>query len=233
MRAEFFSDLLNVEAGDRISLNRNEYHHLLNVARSKVGEHLVLLDGGGRVVRGIIEGIDSKFITILVQVKEIKNRIHKIDLAVGLCKKESMEVILKQSVELGINRFIPLRTDFSQKNFIKKERIKKIMISSLKQSNSYLLPNVSNISSLEELDFSLYENIFCLSLKKNSAVQCCHKKRQSSLILIGPEGGLSEGEEEWISRCSGAISFIHFPCYILRASTAVATALGWVFAHRD
>lgn len=135
MRAEYFPQLSQLKNSDTLTLNNREHHHLISVARIQEKEPIMLLDGKGTVATGLIRSIDSKETFIEITFIEKKEKPHHISIAMGLCKKEAMEIALKMSVELGVNEFIPLKTSFSQKNFIKEERVERVLISSLKQSN--------------------------------------------------------------------------------------------------
>ncbi|MCY4644796.1 MAG: RsmE family RNA methyltransferase [Bacteriovoracales bacterium] len=236
MRAEYIFNLADFDIEDVITLDADQTHHLSHVIRIKKDKTIFLFDGQGLFGRGIIESITHQSVSIRLQSKEQKNRPHLTDLALGVPKKTDFDLSLKIAVELGVNQLIPLKTDFSQKNFIKKERLEKIFISSLKQSNAYFFPKVFETTVWEKIDLSPYDHIFCFSLKRSDTIQkensmnLVKNPTYRNLIVIGPEGGLSEREEKALAQCP-QLFFVNLPSYILKTTTAIPTALGWIFSH--
>ena len=227
MRAEYVSNLGNIDVDEIIVLEKN--HHLLNVARIREGGLITLFDGKGLQSLGIIKEINRENISVCIQSKEMKIRPHHIDVAIGTCKREACELIMKMAVELGVNRLIPLKTEFSQKIFLKKERQERLLISALKQSNAFWIPEVTTLSSFDDFNFSYYDNIFYFNLQRGNSMPQKKKRDTKSLILIGPEGGLAPREEESLLQYSN-LFLVHFPTYILRTTTAMPTAMGRIFA---
>jgi 16S rRNA (uracil1498-N3)-methyltransferase len=105
------------------------------------------------------------------------------------------------------------------------DRYQKILISALEQSNNPYLPEIHLLSSLKEIPFSQYENLYTFSPQENkySAKQFSIEK---SLILIGPEGGFSTEEEGYLVEKNSLL--IKLPLPILRAKTATILAVGFL-----
>ena len=228
MRAEYVCDLGDFAVGDRVYLERKTHRHLVHIARVRLGEELLLLDGRGLSAQGVVESVERGQVVISLQAKESRTPWHEIDLAMGLCKKDALDLGLRMAVELGVRKFIPLRTEFSQKHFIRSERVERILISALKQSNAYFFPQVGEVMELAALDFSVYREVFCFSLGRGGDASPARSLDGGrGMVLIGPEGGLSEREEAVLASCE-RISFVRLPTNILRSTTALAAAMGYV-----
>ena len=228
MRAEYVCDLGDFALGDRVYLEHKAHRHLVHIARIRPGEELLLLDGRGLSARGVVESVAGGEVVIVLQAKESRTPLHEIDVAMGLCKRDALDLSLRMAVELGVRKFTPLRTEFSQKHFIRPERVERILLSALKQSNAYFFPQVGEVMELAGLDFSVYREVFCFSLSGGGEVSPARSLDGGrGMVLIGPEGGLSEREEAMLASCE-RISFVRLPTNILRATTALAAAMGHV-----
>jgi 16S rRNA (uracil1498-N3)-methyltransferase len=200
----------------------------LQVVRVKLGEEVLVLNGEGLKALTKISSISKQQIELTVTTCELIERSHQISLAIANPKKDAFEDILKIAVELGVQNIFPLKSDFSQFDYLKSDRVDRILESALVQSNNAYFPQLHNQQSLEhflkEVNLPLY---FCNSKQSlNSPLQ---KSLGDKVILIGPEGGFSPREEALILSKPGVIS-IHMPTPIQRAPTAVASSIGYLLS---
>lgn len=200
-------------------------HHLIKVLRVKIGADLLILDGNGSVSQVcIVQILKNELIFELISTKK-EERKHLIDLAVGVTKKDALELILKISCELGINKIYLLETEFSQRIKINEDRLKKLMVSGIEQSNNPFLP-VLEVIPFNRFDHSDYEQIYLCSTFSESDKEIKFSEGKK-VIFIGPEGGFSEDEETML-KSKENISVIQLNTYILRSPTAVAATVGHV-----
>ena len=194
-------------------------HHAVDVLKMKAGDEVLLLDGLGKSSLSKIAKTSKKKIEI--KRGEIKST-EKIDRygSVALLKKDAMELVLRQSVELGVTNLIIVRCDRSQNYKINEKRNKQILISALEQSNNCFLPKIQYMSMNDFLEtFSRKVTVLCTeSLGKKKC-----SPRKNSLILVGPEGGFSERELSLFNELEVSQFKISRP--IMRAETA------FVFSH--
>ncbi len=97
---------------------------------------------------------------------------------------------------MGVSRIIPLITQYSVPEKIRQDRDLKIMISALKQSGRFTLPElddptpfdilIKNLSNRGILLHNEHKLPYLMSLKR--------LKREDVTLCIGPEGGFSEEE---------------------------------------
>ena len=217
MRAVFVENFLN--ENKLVELDKKKTHHFVNVLRVKSGDKILVLDGKG--ARAITEfHVENKNkATLKYELVELveENSIH-FDIAIGKLKKEALDLSLKMATELGCRKIYITNTDYSQSYPFNHERAMKLLISSLEQSNNCYLPSLEEVN-LEDLDLNIYE-LTPSKIFKTIALD-------KILLIIGPEGGLSEREEDLLSTNDNSIP-IKIDSPIMRAPTAMACAMGYV-----
>jgi 16S rRNA (uracil1498-N3)-methyltransferase len=193
----FFSP--DIRIGDFV-FNREESKHISRVLRKKNGDELHLTNGKGYIFAGkIIDDNPSKCLVHLSGSKLIhKNKPFYLHIAVAPTKNMGrFEWFLEKATEIGIDEITPIACDHSERIHINAERLEKVMIAALKQSQQFWLPKLNPLRPLKEMlkdafngqKFIAYvdpENL--LSLKS-----ACIPK-QDSIVLIGPEGDFSIDE---------------------------------------
>jgi 16S rRNA (uracil1498-N3)-methyltransferase len=221
MRALFHPEIL----AEQILLSGDEAHHFIKVLRLEVGENVLLLDGKGTIATAEVTSVTKKEMNLTVHSKKFIPSDNKIHLAIGIVKKEALEEILKASVEMGIKKLYLIRTQFSQPIFEWTERYQKLLIGALEQSNNPYLPEIKILSSIKELPLTDYINLYTFSSQK-SYTEENNFSLEKSLILIGPEGGFSSDEENFLIEKNSQL--INLPLPILRAKTATILAVGYL-----
>ncbi len=207
---------------------KNESAKHLQVVRVKLDDEILVLNGVGARAYTKIVNISKTQVDLFVSRVEESVRCHSINLAIANPKKEAFEDILKISVEMGVVNIFPLKSDYSQYDFIKNERVERIIESALVQSNNAFLPIIhEQVSLLQFLD-QLNTPLFFLNSRPMGNVKI-NKSFDEITLLIGPEGGFSLSEEELITSKAGVIS-IHMPTPIQRAPTAVASSIGYLLS---
>jgi len=212
-----------------INLIGDELKHLF-VLRLRVGEKIIITNGKGLSAISSLKSI-SKNIAILSPQEYFINSgelAYPLGLAIGILdNRERFEFTLEKSIELGISDFYPLITDFTQKKTIQKTRLEAKAISALKQSHRSNLTTIHPPISLQKL-FSEQNKFDTIILADYNGVKPeLTKLFKSSLVLIGPEGGFSYNEIEFIKNQKSAKS-INIANRRLRAETAAILAVGLV-----
>lgn len=225
MRAIFhpFEDLTK----DDILVIEDDRAHHLNVVRVKVDEVVKIFNGKGKNAKGIIKAISKNKIQISILQLDQELPLHRLSLAIALPKKDAFEDILKMAVELGVEKIYPLKSEFSQYEFIQNERIDRLLESALIQSNNSYFPIISKQQSLGQF-LESYPGKVAFFNSQNSTIRHLTKNIELT-ILIGPEGGFSSKEIDQI-RSRPEILEIHLPTPILRAPTAVAASIGYLLS---
>jgi 16S rRNA (uracil1498-N3)-methyltransferase len=207
-------------------LDGKKAQHLIHVARVKLEEEIKILDGTGYSYLAKVLNIKKKVIELEVLEKnESKPTKLNITVSLGLTKKESFELSIKQLVEIGIQNINILSTDYSQRYEIKEERIESIIESAMEQSNEANYPIIKFQNFDEYLENEKNEIIYFSSIGTKNKDLIVDKNKKYSL-LFGPEGGLSRKEESKIIDIGSTV--IHLPTNIMRTSTAVNFCSGYI-----
>ena len=180
-------------------LPEEESAHCIRVMRMKKGDQITSTDGKGNFYKAMIAEPDAKKCGIVVQEKEsVSPPDYNIHIAIAPTKNiDRMEWFTEKAVELGIQQISFLHCNHSERLVLKMERIEKIAISAMKQSQKAFLPYIYPLISFKEFAAKNIEGQkFVAHLEdgekkhlKNAALP-----KNNYTILIGPEGDFSEQE---------------------------------------
>lgn len=204
--------------------------HHLNVVRVKIGEELLLLNGKGFALKAKIKSVNKQEVSLQVLERLSKSPTHNLSLAIANPKKEAFEDIIKMAVELGIRNIYPLKSDFSQYDYVPSERVDRIIESALIQSNNYFKPVIHPQQKLENFLLNTSVKIYFFnSLVGQTEEELRVNESENGLLLIGPEGGFKKEEIELIRNSLNSHE-IHLSTPILRAPTALCTGVGFLLS---
>ena len=223
----------NLICGKTTQLDKNTSSHLVRVLRTKAETPVILFNGDG--FDYLCKTLNTHPKKTLVAVEEkikINNESNLfITLIQGLSRLDRMETTIQKSVELGANKIIPVLCQHSNTKLTEDKRQKKlahwpkVAISACEQSGRSILPEISEISSLNKIDSLLNPDALKIILnpetkKSLKEINITQNKGNSSAIeiFIGPEGGLSEDEITHLQ--SLQFQNICFGPRILRTETA-------------
>jgi 16S rRNA (uracil1498-N3)-methyltransferase len=209
-------------AGD-VTIGGEELHHAVRVVRVREGEEVELFDGQGHAASGIVQSSGSEGLVVRVE-KPIDSRESPIgvDLAMAIIQLEKFELVLQKATELGVRSIIPIVTDRvevrPERYRSKQERWEKIVFEATKQSGRAVIPKLEAASKFDEIvNRDGIKIIFDADVAPTSVLS-----PQSSVLLIGPEGGWSE-REITLARDRGCV-FEQLGPRRLRAETAAIVA---------
>ncbi len=189
--------------GSEVELSPEEAHHVRDVLRLKPGASIVLLDGAGGKAPALVCSVTKQRVSVRVFTCEAAApRALPVTLAVALIKR-GFEDVVRQAVEIGIERIVPLVTERCVPGLkLKRERCLRVAREAAKQSGNVLLPVLEN-----PVDLRLFASRFqglgrarCLLAAQPGAplelLQAALQAEPPFAIVIGPEGGLTEAELE-------------------------------------
>lgn len=184
-------------------LPADESSHCARVLRRHEGDEVEVVDGKGFAYTCRIADANPRRVALEVVGKrsELPHWGRKITLAVAPTKNaDRMEWLAEKVVEMGIDRLVLLRTEHSERKVLKTDRLRRVMVSAMKQSLKATLPELSELT-----DFSDF-----LAFPDSSALQLiahCEDDKprvpiasrvpapgQDVVVLIGPEGDFSPEE---------------------------------------
>lgn len=221
--------------GEYVFVAGEDYNHIHNVLRMKIGEEILLCDEGDKEYLCTIESYDTEQEKVQVRVIDVFGNTRelptKITLFQGYPKGDKMESIVQKAIELGVYEVVPVMmkrcvVKLDEKKATKKvERLNAIALSAAKQSKRGMIPQIREVMSVDKaceyantMDLIIlpYENAEGMKYAKQVISQTVGKQHIG--IFIGPEGGFERQEVERIESIGGkTISLGH---RILRTETA-------------
>ena len=192
--------------GDIVILSHEDSYHIKRVMRMKLGEKIELVYQE-KAYLGQIESLDKQVQVKLVgELLSSNQHARSITLAQALVKEKKMDYILQKATELGVTEIIPFCAERSvvkadKKDEKRKIRWEKIVKEASEQSKRTSLVKVNPILSFKELcqlDNYDVKMICSVSEKQKNLKKLLSNTPNSAtmLFVIGPEGGLSDQEEQ-------------------------------------
>lgn len=226
-------------SGDNIYIEGDDFNHIKNVLRYRVGDGFIVCSDDGRAFDVTIMAFEDKkaVCKITAEIEDAAELPCRITLYQGLPKKDKMELIIQKAVELGASRIVPVmmkrtivKLDDEKKEAKKLERWNMIAYEAAKQSGRGIVPEVAKIVSYKEaLDLSK-ENVYNVipyekaeDIVNSGKVMKEAAKCDSVGVFIGPEGGIEEDELNLAMELG--VKPISLGHRILRTETAGLTAL--------
>ena len=216
-----------------ISLDEKASHHLARVLRVRVGDEVILFNGAGGEYTSVITRIDKKSVTVEVGVYSSQDRESalNIELAQGIARGEKMDMIIQKAVELGVKKITPLISERSQVKLAEERQEKRlqhwrsIVISACEQCGRNRLPEINAPMSLTTwLAQVQADKAFVLSPHLTEKLASAALSPAARIVvLIGPEGGLSESEVQ--QALAREFIPLNLGPRVLRTETATVSAL--------
>ena len=217
----YFSKELN---NNKFKLNNDDLYHITRVMRMKNGDNIEVVYNEEVY---ICELSITDIVEVIVKNKEESNNINDVEkvLIIPLLKEVKMDLILQKSTELGISKIIPVIMERSiiklkDKELKKIERWNKICKEASEQSKRVNIPIVTEVKTLKELENIDGLKIVCSTKEKDYTIKKYlndNKGYDKINIVIGPEGGISPKEEEYLN--SIGFKSISLGNYIMRVET--------------
>ncbi|MCR4744129.1 MAG: 16S rRNA (uracil(1498)-N(3))-methyltransferase [Lachnospiraceae bacterium] len=237
----FFAEPSNISDND-IYIEGNDYNHIKNVLRMKVGEVISIGDGiSDKEYRCHIEDFTENAVHCRLDfIKESGVELPvKVTLYQGLPKSDKMELIIQKCVELGVARIVPVECSRSvvrldaKKAASKVKRWQGISEAAAKQSRRAFIPEVASpikfsdaLKEAAETDIKLIPYELAENFDSTREIISKIKEGQSVSIFIGPEGGFSE--DEIAASLEKGFNSITLGRRILRTETAALVVLSWL-----
>ena len=241
MKRIFVEDLTS----DAIKISGGDANHLARALRARRGDRLTAVDGAGNCA--VVELIDFDKATITARrVSEIQRVAgeRQIILADCLPKQNRLDNIIEKATELGVDKIEPLISDrtIARPNALreksKRERWTRIAKEAAEQCARDTIPEIGNIRTLDEWlkeispldDDSLL--LFCWERETATTVRKILSGYRNLggtgkiFVLIGPEGGFSDGEARKI-KSSGGVS-VTLGRRVLKTDTAAISVLAMI-----
>lgn len=221
--------------GKNVCLEGEEFHHLANVMRARIGDSVCLFNGNGKFYFGKITQINKKNAEILIQNEQISQNEPKINLTIyqALAKGDKLSLVMQKITEIGASNLCLFESEFCdvKSNTGKQERLDNISISAAKQCGRASLVQTSGIFNIKQVAEQIKNyDAFYVAYEAEDGATLSNSlilnkgKLQNIAIMIGAEGGFSEKEIELLK--SSEAKIVSLGNRILRTETASIVCAG-------
>ena len=219
--------------GTTIDLPEAVAHHIA-VVRLAPGELITLFNGEGGEVQASIVSLAKRSVTAAVQThiaREVE-LAYAVTLAQALPEASKMDWIIEKAIELGAAGIVPLAAQRCVVRLSAERAEKKlahwqgIIVSASEQSGRNRLAQLDGLADYKQwISQPDQQRRILLSPRATESLAdwARHHPPQAVTLVIGPEGGLTN-EEEDAAQASGAL-FLAMGPRILRTETAGLAAL--------
>lgn len=196
-------------------------HQWHKVLRLRVGEELSLFDDYAEMLYRISEvKADETALIKVTEVKPKKSSKHVL-LAWSLLKKDKNDWVLQKATEIGVTHFAPILSERSEKTGFNIERATKIIIEAAEQCGRIDIPVIDDVRDLKSLINTFKDSYNLYACDERAEIVNLNNEDKAG-IIIGPEGGWSDAELEYMK--SAGVNSLVLGNLTLRAETAAVVA---------
>lgn len=181
-------------------LDAEESRHAVRVLRMSEDDQLTLTDGKGFFYTARITNANSKKCQFeILDKKETPKRNFHIHVAIAPTKNaDRIEWFIEKATEIGIDEISFILCKNSERKVINTDRVKKIVLSAMKQSQQALLPKLNEIVPFKKIVEAKVDQKFIGFVDPTNPIhlKTLVQPEKKYLILIGPEGDFSKEELE-------------------------------------
>ena len=226
---------------DRLLITDDELHHMTRVCRKQIGDSFCAVDGLGNMYTCELQNIDAHGAEAKILKKQERFGEPDIDLTIVQAppKGNRFDVVIEKGTEIGVTRFLPVRTTRSLAvSASKTERWRRISRAAMKQCGRSVWPSVydemdfrdalaeTHSSDLKIIAHESEHNNLLIEYLRGQEFQ---KPNLSAVVFIGPAGGFTE-EEIKTAKKNGCESVSLGPRR-LRSETAAIVAAALCISH--
>ena len=221
-----------LKSGSQVNLDPEQLNYVSRVLRLKTGFELTVFNGEGGEYSATVSELHKKAGTLVIgEFRDINNESPlNITLVQGISRGERMDYTLQKAVELGVTRIVPVFAERTVVN-LKDERLASRMLhwqgiirSACEQSGRNILPVLADAMPISEwLETDQSDCKLMLHAHATNSFREAPCSQGSISLLIGPEGGLSEDEQQ--KAMNSGFTGVRLGPRILRTETAGIAAL--------
>ena len=227
---------LDLSDGDTVDLDDRATHHVSRVLRLRSGDPVRLFNGRNGEYEAYLNQISRDGASAVVGRGSAISRESGISITLcqGIARGNRMDLVLQKSIELGVNKIIPVWTDRSTLRLDGKRLERRmqhwrgIIINACEQCGRNRIPEISYPVGLQEWLHTCIPADTKLVLDPDAGLSLSeiNTPERNIILLTGPEGGLSDGEKTRLAQAG--FSSIRLGKRILRTETASITAISCI-----
>ena len=210
--------------GAPVELDASQANYLGNVLRLEAGAELLIFDGrSGEWLARIADASKKRMkLTVERRTREPETA-PDVWLAFAPVKRAQTDWLVEKATELGAARLIPEMTRRTIAERVKLERLQAIAIEAAEQCGRTRLPEIDEPTALAQLLKGPDRALYFADEQGGEPVASAFRPGPAT-ILIGPEGGFTDGERALVHAAPNSVAISLGP-RILRAETAALAAL--------
>lgn len=228
--AHVFVDTLD----DRLDIGGPDGHHLARVLRLRAGEVVTVADGRGTWRAYDVAAVASSEVTLeAVDAPATEPQADpRLAVAFSLTKADKPELTIQKLTELGVDRILPVLAERSiarpvaDRTAVLAVRWRKVALGAARQCRRARLPDIAELTPLSAL--AGHPGLVVAEWGGGPADDVADPPGGELLVVVGPEGGLSDGEVETLRPWAR----LGLGPHVLRAETAALAAAAVVRAGR-
>lgn len=183
-----------------LELPQEEALHCIRVLRMNQGDEILITDGKGSFFHATITNAHQKHCSVEIVKEERCPKHWNFDLHIAFAPTKNIdrtEWFIEKATEIGIDHLTPLLCAHSERKQVKNDRLEKILVAAMKQSQKATLPNLDELTNFSEFIKTPFKGkkliAHCYNTEKRPLKEI-YSQNEDVLILIGPEGDFSEEE---------------------------------------
>ncbi len=183
-----------------MELPQEEAGHCVRVLRLKEGDMICLADGRGGFHDARITAVTGKRCLVHIESSRQQPALWRGHLHIAVAPTKLMdrnEWFVEKAVETGVDEITFLSTEHSERDTVKMERIEKIAVSAMKQSQKATLPALNGMTRFRDLVSRPFDgDRFIAHCDEGERVHLMDAMTpgRNTMVLIGPEGDFSPAE---------------------------------------
>ncbi len=194
---------------NNITFKSDDIFHITKVMRFKPGQNIQVVDSDThQSYLAVINSINPLNVSIQEPIKENSELSKDVTLFFALAKSDKMELVIQKATELGVKKVVLFQGErsvvkFSQDDFNRKlNRFITIAKEASEQCHRQYIPEINYESSITGINKHLCDkNFFAYELEAGQTTDMSsfiNDSDKSISIIIGPEGGFSSKEAEYL-----------------------------------
>ncbi len=195
----------NIKENNNLILANDDIYHITKVMRMKDDSKIEVVYNSKLYICSIL--LDKLPSVSIIKEEESLVKELNVTLVVPLLKEQKFDLILQKSTELGVCEIIPVNMERclvkqSDREEKKVERWNKICKEAAEQSKRTSIPVVTPVKNLKDLVNMEGLKVVCSTSEKANNIKkflTVNNKYDKIIIVVGPEGGISNNEEEFLA----------------------------------
>ncbi|MEN9325440.1 MAG: hypothetical protein RL414_1194 [Actinomycetota bacterium] len=185
----------------------DEAHHAIKVVRLEVGEEIHITDGAGNWARAAVMAIEKKRFLVEILERGHENELQpELIVIQAMTKSDRVKEALELLVVGGVDRIIPWHSERTLAKWQEDsaEKWGNTIVAAAKQCRRFRFPIIGDPMSTSEIANQFGKELLVLHEGASAPIsQSLNPGAQRIIVLVGPEGGISDAELHILTESGG------------------------------